>query len=389
MSEEGKTAGDTMRYVSELAGMEGGRGAGTEGEAKAARLIHNWMEEAGFDTRLEKFPVMPSGFHMGFVHFFFLGSIAYMLPIFGISVVVSFVYMLGLCTLIAGEYATFITLSRRIARIGKFPDSANVIGEAGSADSSKTIVLTAHLDSQKSSLFTEAIAKWGPIPWYNVVFFFAMLPFVLFPYKIVWASTAAIFFLFAAFFLYCDLTGKYTPGASDNASGVAGILLAGRELASDEKVASDARIILVATGAEETGMWGMYDFIKKHGKDLDKENTLVINLDNIGAGSLKLLEWDVVESYRYKRRDLKPAIKVAAEHGVDLELTSHFLPTDGIVALRNGFKTLSFVAKDDKGKILNYHIQTDIAEHVDQNVVETAAKIAADVARRFLHSLDA
>ena len=78
----------------------------------------------------------------------------------------------------------------------------------------------------------------------------------------------------------CD-DGNFLTGAGDNASGV-GVMLEVAEIL--EEYPSRGRIIFVAFGGEEKGLWGARHFADQM-SDKDVEHTVaMINLDSVGAG---------------------------------------------------------------------------------------------------------
>jgi hypothetical protein len=74
------------------------------------------------------------------------------------------------------------------------------------------------------------------------------------------------------------------PGANDNASGVATVLRLA-ERYGDTLDHFDVDVLF--TGAEEPGALGMRAWLKRHRKELDPLRTIVVNVDEVGAGTIR------------------------------------------------------------------------------------------------------
>ena len=73
--------------------------------------------------------------------------------------------------------------------------------------------------------------------------------------------------------------GRHFPGAADNASGVAAVVEAARELA---RLPSPGTVLVVLPTAEEVGMVGSDRFVAQHGSELSAD-PLVVEVDEIGG----------------------------------------------------------------------------------------------------------
>ncbi|MCC7358087.1 MAG: M20/M25/M40 family metallo-hydrolase [Anaerolineales bacterium] len=72
------------------------------------------------------------------------------------------------------------------------------------------------------------------------------------------------------------------PGADDNGSGVAVVLELANKLKQHSTTGVDLAVAFWA--AEETGLWGSEAFVEKYQHRLDREKTLIINVDTVGRG---------------------------------------------------------------------------------------------------------
>ena len=178
-----------------------------------------------------------------------------------------------------------------------------------------------------------------------------------------------------------DVGTKLHPGADDNASGVAGVLQAGEELA--EMYASlpsgaDARsILLLFFSAEESGLLGSRDFVEK--ARLDPESMVAMfNLDMIGRLRRDALTVSGVGTAR-QFDDLLPSYW--DRHGFRAELTRGGLgPSDHASFYRGGVPVLSFFT----GLHEDYHTPADTPEKINPEggarIASLVAELAFDVA---------
>ncbi|HEX2086611.1 MAG TPA: M28 family peptidase [Solirubrobacteraceae bacterium] len=172
------------------------------------------------------------------------------------------------------------------------------------------------------------------------------------------------------------------PGANDNLSSVAAMLEVGRALR--EETVEGVRVLLVATGSEESFEEGMLGFVKRHAHELPKDRTHFIVLDTVGSPHLILLEGEGMLLTRPYDEDLKDEIAAAAEEiGVPI-VREHWLSfgSDSLVALRKGYRTATIASFDDLKLPSNYHQPTDVADNLVWETVEQAANVTEATVRR-------
>jgi hypothetical protein len=137
---------------------------------------------------------------------------------------------------------------------------------------------------------------------------------------------------------------------------------------------TEKEVWFVATGAEEVGTFGMQAFLKQHGRDL--REAAIINLDNIGSGSLAFVTREgMAKRYDSDRRLVSAARR--AVHEFDLPLKGHEykgLSTDATPALARGYHAMSVMAFDVNGRLPNWHWATDTADNVSEPNLETAVE---------------
>ena len=172
------------------------------------------------------------------------------------------------------------------------------------------------------------------------------------------------------------------PGANDNASGVACVVLLADRLraAPPDGVA----VTLLSTGSEESWLEGMAAFMRRHGHDLPVDRTTVIAVDQIGWRNLALRPGEGV----WRERPTPPALAgliADCARALRIDLARTFpaaFPSDGLIARRAGYRTATLVSIDDDERLPDYHTQRDTPERVDFSTVLDAAALIEAVIRR-------
>ena len=170
------------------------------------------------------------------------------------------------------------------------------------------------------------------------------------------------------------------PGASDNATGVAGVLALVERLAAEPLPGTE--VVAVLPGCEESGMGGMAEWLRTEGAALDRDTTLVLGLDTLGAGEpiVARAEGSIVP-WRYRDADLAWADRGAERAGVDpprrVQLGGW---TDPLLAVHAGLPTLSLLSATGN-RFTNYHQPTDTPDRVDWDSVTACVQLADGIAR--------
>ena len=166
------------------------------------------------------------------------------------------------------------------------------------------------------------------------------------------------------------------PGASDNATGVAGVLeLARRCVAAPPE---DTEVVVLIPSGEEVGLAGMYEWLKGFSvtEGTVPSVTLFLGLDTLGAGEPVVARGESLTGrYREEDRALAgdtPRVVLGAG-------------TDPMAAKHAGYPAVSILSMTDGG-FTNYHLPTDTPENVSWESVERCVELADQVARRWLSS---
>ena len=168
---------------------------------------------------------------------------------------------------------------------------------------------------------------------------------------------------------------KVVPGANDNLSGVAVLLSLARSLR--DQPAGGIRVILLSTGSEESLMEGMQAFARRHFPALPTNSTRVVCVDTVGSPRLLALEGEgMVWMNEYPKDLLAEVAGHAGDLGIGLlgglRLRN---ATDGLIALRAGYPTVTLGSVDEFKLPANYHWPTDTPDRVDYSTVADCARL--------------
>lgn len=175
---------------------------------------------------------------------------------------------------------------------------------------------------------------------------------------------------------------RTVPGANDNAAAVAALLELARLLRVEHP--PGVRVLLLATGAEESFMEGMRGFVARH-RDALPPTTEFVALESIGSPQLLLLEGEGMLAMRDYDAALRDVLADAADRvGVPLRRGMRIgFATDALIAMRAGFPAATLASCDGDKLPSHYHRQSDLADAVDYSSVAavTAICLAALIPR--------
>jgi hypothetical protein len=167
------------------------------------------------------------------------------------------------------------------------------------------------------------------------------------------------------------LRDQIVPGANDDLSGVAALLILAHRLA--EAKPDDVELVFAVTGCEEASLGGADALARDMPGIWDKDKTVVIGLDGLAGGELKyLLEGEVV------RVDLPPWLEGAARRAAGTE--PRFAEVQPFEVPVGGSDIAAFLARGWDGLCLacvnpavgspdHYHQPTDTPENLDYEKV--------------------
>jgi Peptidase family M28 len=306
----------------------GPRPPGSDAERRAAQHLCRRLEELGREAHAEGFsvwPAWPTGYAINA----------------GIAIVGSVVSVssatLGTGLVLLATILTFLDLagiSPTTRRLLGRRASQNVVSW-GDRDMPGALLLVAHYDT-------------GPTRRYPLRPFFLALLLVLACCVLRaggmsgTALTVVQFIPTVALIVYIALLldialSPATPGESDNASGVAAVLLLAERLGEQLEYFG---VHVVLTGSQKAMAQGMRAFLQAHRRELKPGDTVVLNLDAVGGGELRETKKEgpllTVSSHPQLTGNLEADAFVNRE------------PSDGYAAASAGFPAVTFAGTEDR-----------------------------------------
>jgi acetylornithine deacetylase/succinyl-diaminopimelate desuccinylase-like protein len=377
---------DPLEHIRKLAEEIGPRASGSDSERLAAAYIATRLESFGFGVKTEEFRA-PSSFSFMYLLAQAISLIGFVLAGLDQPSVGLLLAGVGLVAFV-GENTTALHLAAALVPRGK---SQNIVGRLVPRElPRRRIVISAHYDTAKAGLmfhpalvrsfrasFLALATAMLAVPLlvglfatqHNRTFWLAAIPF------------AAVIAYSSLLLIHREIFYKYVPGANDNASGVAVTLSLAEALALDAPV--DTEVMVVATGSEESGTWGMQAFLKRHGEDLARAP--IINIDNVGGGAVC---YTTREGMLLRHKTAKSLVdladQIAATPGLAVTAKPfRTMSNDTEPALLRGVEAISVMALD-RGVPVNWHQQTDNLANVDADSVDTAYRFVEAMVRRLI-----
>lgn len=372
--------------------------SGTPENKQGVQIIGDIFDSFGWETRCEGFRV-PGSFAYGFaVNILVLSAIYFFLRDYYVVSLV--LYGVGLISFWGELALSFHWLRRLGPRHGDCNIEARWEGED---DVRPLVIVSAHHDTPRSGMiYREKVAgRLAPlmarvVPPFRRLFFLPFFGAVLLGVGLGFRPVAAAAPVVTAISVFaCAILGLTlflvvqwglsvpSPGANDNSSGVLVLLELARRLSVDRP--SGVSVRLLATGAEETGMLGVREYIRRHKKEFQKRDIFFINIESVGGGELC---W--VESEEFLGKVRYPAegfdVLDRLERGgdfVSLPRERLISPTDGTPLARAGFPVLTLVGLEGRAMPSNYHRVTDTFDRLNRQNLQHASDIIERIIRRF------
>ena len=390
-----KMAGETefelknaFEHIDRLAYQIGPRLAGTRGEQMAAEYIADKFREYGMETELQVFKFRKRSSMAkasGAIYLVALFATLLFPPLESL--------VIWALALAAGWLARWLI---------PVAESRNIVARKTVKDPKGKIALTAHYDTAPClrARRLHIYRRFAIRPVLGLLTLLLILRPILQiqPWWAIWGMAAALL-LPACISPFVTLSGEVSPGADDNASGVAVMLECARVLASDPHL--DRELICVAFGAEEQGLAGSRDVAE--GGLL--RNALVLNLDTLGhENRLAVVEGNGIFRRTRTDRGMNTALE-GLMRGEGLEpayiwaaISSH----DHLPLVRRGIRatTLSsasplrgaldrfvgkLIGRPNAAVWIHAHIHTtgDLPDMISPDNIEHAGRIVINFVRSF------
>lgn len=378
-----------MDHVRKLSVDIGPRGSATKEERAAGEYVVETMKGMGLEAWLEEFRAVPT--------FSWVYLIYYLVPLAGL-VIARFVPWVGAAVGVLGTIGFLMELNGReiVAAVLPKRTSVNAIGRlkpesrssssAGEPSARPKFIISSHLDSSKAALNF----KPGMVERFRSSFIMMVASMIAGPVlTVLYAATGARLFWWIAlipaaylvitcgFLLHREAWSRYTHGANDNASGV-GVMLAVAEAAARGEF-GDMDLWFIATGCEESGTYGMARFLDRHKDEL--AGALVINVDNIGAGTVHYMAGEGMFPTWKSSSELLALAEKAKARRPDLSVERgvyNLMSTDALPAMVRGYGAMSLLSTRN-GLLPNWHWITDTFENVEEEAVETCVEFVKEM----------
>jgi len=297
----------------------GGRTAGSEGERIVQERLAGMLHASGYEARVEGAVCPPPQYEVLFLHAAVgLGAafLAVVAPLWGVlaSALVGVSFW--------GELRGYPRILRRLLprRI-----SGNVVARLPRDGARGRLLLVAHVDTASSSALFNPLLKrllrrdegTGRDLHPGILVLIACVvqavagvlsaAGVLAPWPGVALGTAVLVHLGMAVIAVDWWRSPPVVGAVDNGSGLAVVRALADRLAAEPL--NHTEVWVVGTGDREPEAQGMAAFLRRFGRVLDRESTMVVNVDDVGRGRLHF----AVSEGRWERIPYRPTLPALAE----------------------------------------------------------------------------
>ncbi len=372
--------------IEALAAIE--RPSASPGEEEAARWVQSRLRALGLDAQIEPFEFNADYWSVWSAHALAVIASA------GLALTGRRGARLGaLASALAtasfwGDLTTEFHLVRRLLPTRT---SYNVLARMRNENASRVLIVSAHHDAPRSGLvfhpemYRAASRMFGPDP-------DAPSPLRL-PFGAMLAVTAGALVraagakrrgrrllvwgavLNAIFAALMRNVGRspLSPGANDDASGLAVVLALAETIARDPPPGLE--VWFLSTGSEEGILGGAQAFFRDHSVELETRRPFMLNLEVVGSGRVIYLEGEgFLRRYPYDPEAVALASSVASQPDFASvrPLTNAPFATDALVATRLGMPALTVASLNEAGYVPHYHWPTDTPEHIDLSSVEQA-----------------
>ncbi len=379
-----------LAHLRRLSVSIGGRGSCTPAEREAGEYVANQLKSMGVQAvGSEPFQGAPSTYRPFLLSLgaALLGSLG---AIFGSKPVVLAAAALLNALGVWGMLAESDLASNWTRLLLPRASSQNIVGQIAPAGPVRhRAVLCAHVDTHRTPVFYSS-RTWHRLFGLLVsgIFLSIVAGALVFTLGALfgWAWVRWLAWIVApvqAFAFFLCLSADFTPfspGANDNASGVAAALDLARRLCQTPLANTEVR--LAFTGCEEVGSYGMQAYLDAHARDFGPQTVYII-LDEVGVGCPKIISAEgLIRKHNTHPRALDLARRAAsALPGLGVVERAGEAYTDALPATQRGLiaLTLSNEPQPGAGEVSHWHQMSDTIAHIDPQTLAASAAFSWQV----------
>jgi hypothetical protein len=375
---------DPVAEIEDLVAFDGRR-AGTDAERRAANHLRRRLELLGRDADVEPIAIWPRWHLAHLIHA--------LLAIAGSAVAVANALVGTILVAVAvvstiGDGTGRLLLARRLT--GRRASQNVLSREDGGRPG--TLILAAHYDAARTGaafgrldqgraalgkLIHRPIGPFEAFVWSQVVLLACVVARLAGADSPVLSAVQFIptVVLIVSLPYLADIALSGTvPAANDNASGVATAL----RLAERYGGALDhLDVWVLLTGAQESMALGMRAWLRRHRKELDPLSTIVLNVDEVGAGTVRYaVKEGPLLALRQHPRLVALCDQIADEDGADGRYGARRVvarrPGDAYAARARGVPAITISCVDALDRAPHHHRPTDTPDAIDERALDRA-----------------
>jgi Peptidase family M28 len=382
-----------MEVVRELCSFEG-RGPGTDAERRAANMLAARLRRIGRPARVEPFLCHP---HYPIVHLIHAA-----LGIAG-SLLATVQPAIGFALVLLAAVSTYLDLNTRLylARSLLFRRvSQNIVSPGDRPEAPARLVLMAHYDAARTGfIFSKASVRIRRLPErirlglgpFRLFFWLGLAPLLpiigarMAGVDATWLSALqaipTIVLIVAAFLLIDIALSEIVPGAYDNASGIAALLSATKDLTANPPDNLDVWVVL--TGSEESFCEGSRAFVRAHRKQLDRATTAFVNVDSVSYGGVAYeVSQGAVISLPHDPQLIELCEALSTAGTADAHPIRYPLLDDALPPRVRRLRAITIRTTDADGNLAPwYHTRDDVPERVDGEALTRATEFVVSLTR--------
>ncbi len=387
---EEKHSQEVLKITEEIIETTGPRLAGTPASKRAAEIICSYLKQHCDTAYLEEFE-----FHReAFLSFLKILAITYPISVIGMFLGGSFIYLSAICLLVGAIIAVgeFVLYWELIDIFFKKTKGYNVVGKTEPKKKAKqVIIISSHHDSAYVVNFLKRWQKlYAPRVVLGILIYYSAAILTLFwvIHKIFSGNNLMLFnylpYIFLVLFpfvfqFYFFKSKKVTPGAGDNLLGS----IIGIKISETFKQAPlhHTRLIILSTDAEESGLRGARNFVKKNKKELSSLPTFAFNIDSIyRLNELSFLTSDINGIIKLSKEETHCGVRIAWSLGYKVTSAPFTFgggATDAAEFAKSGIETVSLIGMENKliRDNLVYHTMNDTPDKIEPAAVLACLKI--------------